>query len=130
MSGSSGSTHLHDGNTDFFQELPSSHILCLLLDLRLVQMLGDRLGWESLAAVSLPPRASPVLSTCKTAGNPRRNNIVLALTSAQNISLMFARCNVLALYSCTLGDAVEERFWTEEILPAEKKIAVLIPLVN
>lgn len=43
---------------------------------------------------------------------------------------MLARRNVLALYSCTLGDAVEGHFWTEEILPTEKKIAVLIPLVN
>ena len=90
----------------------------------------DQLGWGRLAAASLPPCASPPLPTCKTAGNPHRNGTVLAFTSAQNISLMFARCNVLALYLCTLGDALEEHFRTEGFLSAEEKIAVLIPSVN
>lgn len=37
---------------------------------------------------------------------------------------------MLALYLCTFCDALEEHFRTEGFPLAEKKIAVLIPLMN
>ena len=79
-----------------------------------------------LMAGSSLPRASPPLPSCGAAANPRRKGTVLASTSAQNISVMSARRDVLVMYLCTLGDALEEHFRTEGFLLAEKKIRMLI----